>query len=127
MLALVATYPCIACRTTVAVQVAHIKAKGHGRGGGGDDWFNLLPLCERCHLSAPHAWHNDLELFFEKFPHVKERLEKRGWIFIEMDWELKLVHPAYRDKKPKQAPEFEGNEESNELLSKMQKAISERR
>ncbi len=81
----------------------HVKTQGSG---GGDDWWNILTLCEGCHTLAPHAWHRNKLKFFKKAPHLISYLKLIGWIFIKAEYKLKLIHPAYRDCKKDQKPEW---------------------
>lgn len=65
----------------------HIKTVGSG---GGDDWFNVIPLCRMDHTD----WHNNKSKFMEKHPHVKEHLIKLGWNFSLG----KMFHPEQSKK-----------------------------
>lgn len=68
--------PCLACGKHGPSEAHHIKTRG---AGGGDDWFNVIPLCTGCHTGNGHAWHRGKLTFLKKFPHVLEHLEKLGW------------------------------------------------
>ncbi len=70
--------PCLACGRTTSIKCHHIKSRGSG---GGDDWFNLIPLCVDHHTQNGdgHAWHRGKILFLKNYPHVMEHLRKLGW------------------------------------------------
>ncbi|MGZ3742748.1 MAG: HNH endonuclease signature motif containing protein [Pseudobdellovibrionaceae bacterium] len=96
---------CIACGNPRDVEAHHIKTKGSG---GGDDPWNVIPLCSDCHTQAEWAWHRNIKNFFRKYRHVWTHIIKNlEWDFIYNDPELILIHPAYRDQKPKQKPQYE--------------------
>ncbi|AHZ84669.1 hypothetical protein EP01_06925 [Bdellovibrio bacteriovorus] len=97
--------PCVACGRPPKSEAAHIKARGQGRAYG-DDWWNLLSLCAWCHRLANYSWHVNIKWFFSRFPHVRVLMEKLGWEFYERDGDLKFVHPAYRDTRPKEAATY---------------------
>ncbi len=85
-------------------EVHHVTPKGMGNAKGGDDWWNLLTLCENCHTAAPWAWHRNFKFFFRKAPHLIGYLKTIGWIFLNVGYKVKLIHPAYRDTKPGKKP-----------------------
>lgn len=85
----------------------HILAKGMGNAKGGDDWWNIITLCEDCHTAAPWAWHRNLRWFFRKAPHLISYLRFIGWIFLDVGYKLKLIHPAYRDTPPGKKPKWQ--------------------
>lgn len=68
--------PCLACNHQPPNECHHIQSRG---AGGGDDWWNLLPLCTGCHTGHGHAWHRGKLTFLKKFPHVWDHLQKLGW------------------------------------------------
>lgn len=86
------------------VEAHHVLARGMGNAKGGDDWWNVIPLCTDDHTAAEWAWHRDLKGFFRRYPHVYRYLRFIGWEFIEMGYKLKPVHPAYVNLKPKEKP-----------------------
>jgi hypothetical protein len=71
---------CLACGSWPS-EAHHVKSRG---AGGGDDWFNLLPLCQGCHTQNGdgYAWHRGKILFLKNHPHVLEHLQKLGWELI---------------------------------------------
>lgn len=71
--------PCLACGKEAPSEAHHIRSRGNG---GGDDWFNIMPLCRMCHTQGQNAWHRGKRNFFLAYPHVKEYLKKLGWKFI---------------------------------------------
>lgn len=85
----------------------HITPKGMGNAKGGDDWWNILTLCEDCHTAAPWAWHRNLKAFFKRAPHLISYLKLIGWIFLNVGYKVKLIHPAYRDCKKGEKPHWE--------------------
>lgn len=82
----------------------HIQEKGMGNANGGDDFWNLIPLCKDDHTDAPWAWHRNLKAFLTKYPHVKSYLHILGWEALEVGYKIKLIHPAYVNLKPKEKP-----------------------
>ena len=77
--------PCVACGKYPA-QAHHIKTV---KTGGGDDWFNVIPLCFTHHTGSKEAWHVMGSLsFLKRFPHVREYLSNLGWEITEK----KLYH-----------------------------------
>lgn len=74
---------CLACGAQPPSDAHHIRSKG---AGGGDDSWNVVPLCRWCH-SAFHAlgWKE----FMEKRPGFWKRLEEVGW-YVHAG---KLFHP----------------------------------
>lgn len=79
---------CFACGASPPSEAHHIRSRG---AGGGDDHYNMLPLCSFHHTGGKDAWHRGRLNFLEKFPHVWEHLEKLGW---EMNGD-KLFHPEF--------------------------------
>lgn len=77
---------CVVCGRFPPNEVHHIKTRG---AGGGDDWWNLIPLCSDHHTASGTAWHKQGSLSFLKmFPHVYELLQKYGWSIVNE----KLIH-----------------------------------
>lgn len=75
--------PCVVCGKAPPSTVSHIKTRGSG---GGDDWFNCVPKCFRCHRD----WESRSALeFCDRHPHFKTYLEFLGWYFDG----YKLRHP----------------------------------
>lgn len=79
--------PCLACGRRPAVP-AHVKSKGSG---GPDEPFNLIPLCNRCHIETQHR--HGWMYFLKRFPHVKDHLESFGWEVHDSHGVAKLWHP----------------------------------
>ena len=76
---------CLACGVGGPSDIHHVKSRG---AGGGDDAFNIIPLCRVCH----ERWHKmGGGTFVKKKPHVGEYLKSMGWEL----WP-KLYHPANR-------------------------------
>lgn len=98
-------------------EVHHILPKGMGNAKGGDDWWNLLTLCTDCHTAAPWAWHRNLKWFFRKAPHLIPYLKLVGWIFLNVGYKLKLIHPAYRDTPPGKKPKWTISNEAIEAIN----------
>lgn len=98
----------------------HVLSKGMGNAKGGDDWWNVITLCSNCHTQAPYAWHRNLNRFFRKSPHVKSYLKLLGWIFMDVGYKTRLIHPAYRDCKPKAKPSWKIPKETMEKYLKEQ-------
>jgi 5-methylcytosine-specific restriction endonuclease McrA len=74
---------CLACGTHPPNDAHHIKTRGSG---GGDDHWNLMPLCRNCH-TVIHKM--GLTQFIGNFPHVEQFLIDLGW-----EWQgYKLFHP----------------------------------
>lgn len=86
------------------VEVHHVEERQKGGAHGGDDWWNLIPLCTECHTAAPYSWHANFREFLRKFPHVRSYLLLFGWEFLELGHKLKIIHPAYAQCKPKSQP-----------------------
>jgi 5-methylcytosine-specific restriction endonuclease McrA len=64
---------CVACGATPPVDACHIKSRG---AGGGDDWFNIIPMCRKCHTEQHTiGWIQ----FTKKYSHVNEHLKLLGW------------------------------------------------
>lgn len=74
-LARIRQLPCLVCAAPPPNTVSHIKTRGSG---GGDDWFNCVPKCWRCHCKweSMSAWE-----FCEEHPHFKEYLKDLGWFW----------------------------------------------
>lgn len=101
--------PCIACGGSYDVEAHHVKTRGSG---GGDDPFNIIPLCTDDHTQAEWAWHRNLVRFLKRYPYVLEHLRTLGW---KVNWGqnrvvgvsgLRLFHPAYRDADLKEPVQF---------------------
>lgn len=64
--------PCLACGR-IPSDAAHIKSRG---AGGGDEEWNIVPLCRRDHQLQHHiGW----IAFFGKYPGVLFALQLMGW------------------------------------------------
>lgn len=121
---------CIACGSFGVIdsqgqpnnEAHHILAKGMGNSKGGDDWWNIITLCSDCHTQAPWAWHRNLKRLLARAPHLKPYLELMGWIFLNAGYKVRLIHPAYRDCKPKQKPHWEIPKETMEKYLKSNKS-----
>lgn len=75
---------CVVCGAP-GVDLHHIKTRG---AGGGDEEFNLMPLCHKSHVEV----HNiGLLSFSKKYPEVKRWLVRNGW---ELLMSKKWVHSA---------------------------------
>lgn len=75
-IAAVKSLPCIACgfRKT---DPAHVKSRG---AGGGDEEFNVMPLCRRCHTRQhTDGWYR----FALDFISVSWWLYRHGWVWRE--------------------------------------------
>lgn len=70
---------CVVCGD-VATEVHHVKTRGAG--GGDEDW-NLLPICRRCHVDIHKA---GLYTFSRRHRRVFEWLIKKGWECINGKW-----------------------------------------
>jgi 5-methylcytosine-specific restriction endonuclease McrA len=68
--------PCLACGTRWRVEAHHVKPRSQG---GGDDWYNVIPLCSNHHTQNAIAWHRGRDRFLKAFPHILEHLIKLGW------------------------------------------------
>lgn len=84
------------------VEAHHVQEKGMGNANGGDDWFNVIPLCTDCHTQADYSFHRNRKKFFQKFPHVWAWLRILGWKSLRTGETVKLYHPAYVALKPKE-------------------------
>lgn len=71
--------PCIACGRP-GVDIHHVKSVGSsgGRSHGIDLAYNLIPLDRVCHAMIHQLGYSK---FFQKYPHVKNKLESFGWSF----------------------------------------------
>jgi len=67
---------CLCCGYPGPSDAHHIKSKGSG---GGDDAWNVIPLCRGCHQEIHRV---GFESFLDKYPHVLEHLEKLGWQYV---------------------------------------------
>lgn len=74
--------PCMACGRHGMTEAHHVKTRGSG---GGDEPWNLLPLCTEHHTMGAYgqAWHRGRNAFLNTFPHIRLHLEKLGWIVID--------------------------------------------
>lgn len=76
---------CIACGKMCPSDPHHLKSVGSG---GGDDPWNVIPLCRLCHTS----WHTiGASLFLRKFPRVELHLKSKGWYWTH-DGKLRNIH-----------------------------------
>lgn len=76
-LAEVRTKLCFACGIEGRSEAHHVLSRG---AGGGDDWFNVIPLCSDHHTAGPRAWHKIGPIsFLNEFPHVEDVLKQWGW------------------------------------------------
>lgn len=76
-LSIVRTKLCFACGVEGPNEAHHIQTRGSG---GGDDWWNVIPLCQDHHTMGPKAWHNIGAIsFLDEFPHVEDILRQWGW------------------------------------------------
>ncbi len=89
---------CIACGAPPPSEAHHIQPKGMGNSLGGDDWFNVIPLCADDHTQAEWAWHRNRRMFFRRYPHVWSHLKTLGWDFLRLNYKIKLIHPEYLQK-----------------------------
>lgn len=64
---------CVACDYAGPVDPAHVLSRG---AGGGDEDFNVMPLCRLCHRLQHHYGFKGL---IEKYPSVWIWLKARGW------------------------------------------------
>lgn len=65
---------CIACKITNGIiDIHHIKTRGSG---GGDDPWNILPLCRKCHQLWHHIGWNK---FLNEYPDVYKYMKDLGW------------------------------------------------
>lgn len=70
---------CMACGAAAPSEAHHVRSRG---AYGGDDAWNILPLCSAHHTMGKDAWHRIGPLIFlRKFPHVREYLETMGWVY----------------------------------------------
>lgn len=70
---------CLACGAAPPSEAHHVRSRG---AYGGDDAFNVLPLCKDHHTMGRDAWHRiGPLLFLKRYPHVREYLETLGWVF----------------------------------------------
>lgn len=68
---------CLACGAFPA-EAHHILPRSQG---GGDDWYNVIPLCANHHTQngVGHAWHRGKISFLKNYPHVLDHIQKLGW------------------------------------------------
>lgn len=66
---------CVACGD-YPTEAHHVLPRSQG---GGDDWYNVIPLCSNCHTQGPGAWHRGKLTFLKNNPHVIDYLKKLGW------------------------------------------------
>lgn len=78
-LAQIRKLPCMACGSIGSTEAHHIKTRGSG---GGDDSWNILPLCPDHHTLGPFAWHRGPRQFLMAFEWVWEHLQKQGWEIV---------------------------------------------
>jgi len=98
-LALIRAMPCLACGIILDVEAHHIKTRG---AGGGDDPWNIIPLCANDHTQAAWSWHRNLDAFLNRYPHIVQHLIGLGWSRVDG----MLVHPGYQKRKPKQKAQY---------------------
>jgi 5-methylcytosine-specific restriction endonuclease McrA len=69
------TLPCLVCSESGENRVTwhHLKTR---KSGGGDEDFNLMPLCQRCHTEVHTI---GLKSFAKKYPSVSEWLISKQW------------------------------------------------
>lgn len=92
--------PCMACGKHGPSEAHHVQTRG---AGGGDDFFNLIPLCTEHHTGGRHAWHRGKLTFLEHFPHVLDYLGKVGWELFNG----KLIPPSMETALKKVAARYE--------------------
>lgn len=64
---------CLGCGAQPPNDAHHIKTRGSG---GGDDHWNLMPLCRNCHT---HVHKIGLVNFLGLHPHIEDYLTALGW------------------------------------------------
>ena len=68
---------CLACGMEPPSDPHHIKTRGSG---GGDEWWNVIPLCRRCHT----GWHQlGWKTFLSKNWNLKVELKTLGWRWMD--------------------------------------------
>lgn len=78
--------PCMACGKYPPSEAHHIRTRG---AGGGDDYFNILPLCNSCHTGSRFSWHQGGSVsFLIRHKHVYDYLKQLGWSISDG----KLIH-----------------------------------
>lgn len=77
---------CILCGATSNIDAHHLKSRGSG---GGDEFFNLLPVC-RAHHSLIHS--QGLIRLAEGNPVVMIELNRRGWYVKTLSDEIGRAH-----------------------------------
>lgn len=71
--------PCLACGKSGPSHAHHVRSRG---AGGKDDYWNVIALCENCHVVGAHAWHKIGALTFcSRYPWVATYLMQLGWQF----------------------------------------------
>lgn len=103
---------CVACGKNPPSEAHHVLAKGMGSAKGGDDPWNVIPLCADDHTAAEWSWHRNLSRFFRRYPHVWRYLVALGWEYIKTGYKVKLIHPGYVNRKPKQKAIYEIGEKN---------------
>lgn len=67
---------CPACGQYKKLDRCHLKSKG---AGGTWDEFNIILMCRDCHIkSHAYGW----KKFLDKFPHLINILDEKGWELI---------------------------------------------
>ena len=70
---------CLACGRAAPSEAHHVRSRG---AYGGDDAWNVIPLCAQHHTLGKDAWHRiGPLLFLKRYPHVRGYLETLGWVF----------------------------------------------
>jgi 5-methylcytosine-specific restriction endonuclease McrA len=85
------SFPCEICLWHDEGNCAHhLKTRGSG---GGDEWFNLMTLCIRCHSMVHDYGYNKMII---KQPRLLKGLLKRGW-FKDENEKWKCIHQMAGD------------------------------
>ena len=72
-LGLIRKINCLCCGAIPPVDACHIKSRGSG---GGDEWWNVIPMCRKCHTEQHSiGWLR----FIKKHSHINEHLSDLGW------------------------------------------------
>lgn len=82
--------PCMACGRYGA-EAHHVKTVGSG---GGDDAWNVIPLCPEHHKLGSTAWHKGPRQFLLTYPWVWTYLQSVGWEMLNGS----LFHPNHADE-----------------------------
>ena len=71
--------PCEICKshTENGNALHHIRSRG---AYGGDESYNLIPLCKKCHVMVHHLGTSNAA---SRYPGFKAFLIKHGWDYIE--------------------------------------------